>query len=93
MLSTPGRSGKYSGDLLKHQFVFLTSSRFGLLEQIQTLQEIQYDMLTNLQCICQTQPRVASIHTYSKKMSVFDGGNKNKCWGYCRYSGELSAKH
>ena len=38
-----------------------------LIEQLQTLPEIQSDILTNPQCICQTHPRVGSTHMSLQK--------------------------
>ena len=80
MLPTPvGRVWQMQLGFIKTSLGISDKRYICLLEQIQTLQEIQSDILTNPQCIYQICFRVWSIHMHFKKMSVFDGVNENKC--------------
>ena len=46
-----------------------------------TLQKIQSDILTNINAFIRPAPGLEASTRHSKKLSVFDGVNKNKCMG------------
>ena len=81
MLPTLGRVWQRHCGFVETSICISDKCYICLIEQIQTMQEIQSYILTNKNAFIRPAPGSEASTRHSKKMSVFDGVNKNKCLG------------
>ena len=74
-------SGKCIANLLKHHFVFLALFGFVQLNKYTACQKykVMFQQIHNP--FARPNPGLEASTRHSKKLSVFDGVNKNKCMG------------
>ena len=81
MLPTRGRVWQMHWGFVKTSLFISDKSYIFLFEEIRTVQEIQSDILTNLNAFIRPAAGSEASTRHSKKMSAFDGVNKNKLLG------------
>ena len=81
MLPTLGRVWQMHCGFVETSICISDKRYICIHEQIQTLQEIQSDILTNHNAFIRPAPGSEASKRHSKKLSVLDGVNKNKCLG------------